>query len=82
MIASAVRTPVGSFQSSLAPLTAPQLGTIAIQEAIKRAGIPKDAVDEVYMGNVLQAGEGQAPCRQATLGAGKNVTHYENLPMQ
>lgn len=70
VIASAVRTPIGSFLGSLSPMTAPQLGTVAIQEAIKRAGIPKDAVDEVYMGNVLQASEGQAPCRQATLGAG------------
>ena len=73
VIASAVRTPVGSFLGSLAPMTAPQLGTIAIQEAVKRAGIPKEAVDEVYMGNVLQASEGQAPCRQATLGAGKEL---------
>ena len=72
MIVSAVRTPIGSFLGSLSSVPAPQLGTVAIQEAVKRAGIPKDAVDEVYMGNVLQAAEGQAPCRQATIGAGIN----------
>ena len=65
-----MRTPLGSFLGSLAEVPAPKLGSIAIQEAIKRAGIPKDAVDEVYMGNVLPASVGQAPCRQATLGAG------------
>lgn len=51
-------------------LPAPKLGAIAIQAAIERAGIPKESVQEVYMGNVCQAGEGQAPCRQATLFAG------------
>ncbi|WAR06863.1 THILA-like protein [Mya arenaria] len=70
VIVSAVRTPVGSFLSRLAPLTAPQLGSIAIKNAVERAGIAPDAVQEVYMGNVLQGMEGQAPCRQATLGAG------------
>ncbi|XP_060603679.1 acetyl-CoA acetyltransferase, mitochondrial-like [Ruditapes philippinarum] len=74
VIASAVRTPVGSFLGSLAPLPATRLGSIAIQAAIERAGIPKDAVQEVYMGNVLQGMEGQAPCRQATLGAGLPIT--------
>ena len=73
VIASAVRTPIGSFLGSLSSVPAPKLGTVAIQEAVKRAGIPKDAVDEVYMGNVLQAAEGQAPCRQATLGAGNEI---------
>ncbi|XP_062572290.1 acetyl-CoA acetyltransferase B, mitochondrial-like [Saccostrea cucullata] len=70
VIASAVRTPIGSFQSSLSQLKAPQLGSVAIEEAINRAGIKKEDVDEVYMGNVCTAMEGQAPCRQATLGAG------------
>ncbi|KAH3729720.1 acetyl-CoA acetyltransferase B, mitochondrial-like [Dreissena polymorpha] len=74
VIASAVRTPVGSFQGSLSALTAPQLGSVAIKAAVERAGIPGDAVQEVYMGNVLQAMEGQAPCRQATLGAGLPIT--------
>ncbi|XP_033102605.1 acetyl-CoA acetyltransferase, mitochondrial-like [Anneissia japonica] len=70
VIASAVRTPIGSFGGSLASVPAPRLGTIAIQAAIEKAGIAKEQVNEVYMGNVLQAGEGQAPTRQAALGAG------------
>jgi acetyl-CoA C-acetyltransferase len=70
VILSAARTPVGSFQGSLAPLTAPQLGTAAIAGAIERAQILPDSVEQVLMGNVLQAGEGQAPARQAALGAG------------
>lgn len=74
VIVSAVRTPIGSFLGSLAPLPATKLGSIAIQGAIAKAGIPKDAVQEVYMGNVLQGMEGQAPCRQATLGAGLPIT--------
>jgi acetyl-CoA C-acetyltransferase len=69
VIVSAVRTPVGSFLSALSGFTAPQLGSIVIKEAIKRAGIKNDEVDEVIMGNVLTAGEGQAPARQAALGA-------------
>ena len=76
VIASAVRTPIGSFLGGLSSVPAPKLGTVAIQEAVKRAGIPKDAVDEVYMGNVLQAAEGQAPCRQATLGAGNEIMFF------
>lgn len=74
VIVSTVRTPIGSFQSSLAALKAPQLGSIAIKEAVKRAGIQGDDVNEVYMGNVCQAMEGQAPCRQATLGAGLSLS--------
>ncbi len=70
VIVSAVRTPVGSFQGSLASLTAPQLGAIVIKEAIKRAGLDKDQIDEVVMGNVLTAGVGQNPARQATILAG------------
>ncbi|XP_038059007.1 acetyl-CoA acetyltransferase, mitochondrial-like [Patiria miniata] len=70
VIVSAVRTPVGSFRGTLASLSAPRLGTAAIQAAIQKAGIPNEEVKEVYMGNVLQAGEGQAPTRQAALGAG------------
>jgi len=69
VIVSAVRTPVGSFLSALSGFTAPQLGSIVIKEAIKRAGIKNEEVDEVIMGNVLAAGEGQAPARQAALGS-------------
>lgn len=70
VILSAARTPVGSFQGALAPLTAPQLGSAAIAAAIERAQVVPDSVEQVLMGNVLQAGEGQAPARQAALGAG------------
>uniref|UniRef100_A0A8C6Z637 Acetyl-CoA acetyltransferase 1 n=1 Tax=Nothoprocta perdicaria TaxID=30464 RepID=A0A8C6Z637_NOTPE len=70
VIASAVRTPIGSFQGSLSSLPATKLGSIAIKGAIDRAGVPAQEVKEVYMGNVLQAGQGQAPARQALLGAG------------
>uniref|UniRef100_A0A8C4QVZ7 acetyl-CoA C-acetyltransferase n=2 Tax=Eptatretus burgeri TaxID=7764 RepID=A0A8C4QVZ7_EPTBU len=70
VIASTVRTPIGSFRSSLSSLPATQLGSIAIRAAIERAGIDPQEVKEVYMGNVIQAGEGQAPTRQAALGAG------------
>ncbi|KAM8975826.1 acetyl-CoA acetyltransferase, mitochondrial [Pelodytes ibericus] len=74
VIVSAVRTPIGSFQGSLASLPATKLGSIAIKAAVERAGIPADEVKEVYMGNVLQAGQGQAPSRQATLGAGLPIS--------
>uniref|UniRef100_A0A672NJF0 acetyl-CoA C-acetyltransferase n=1 Tax=Sinocyclocheilus grahami TaxID=75366 RepID=A0A672NJF0_SINGR len=70
VIVSAVRTPVGSFRGSLSSVPATKLGSIAIKGAIEKAGIPVEEVKEVYMGNVLQAGEGQAPTRQALLGAG------------
>lgn len=70
VIVSAVRTPIGSFGGSLASFTAPQLGSIAIREAIQRAQLSPDEVEQVIMGNVLTAGVGQAPARQAALGAG------------
>ncbi|MFV8756737.1 thiolase family protein [Nannocystaceae bacterium ST9] len=70
VIASAVRTPIGSFQGALASLTAPKLGAIAIAEALRRAGVEGREVDEVFMGMVLPAGVGQAPARQASKGAG------------
>ncbi len=70
---SAARTPMGSFLGALSSVPAPQLGATAIRGAIERAGLPAEAVDEVFMGNVLQAGLGQAPARQAALGAG--LTH-------
>jgi acetyl-CoA C-acetyltransferase len=70
VIVSAVRTPIGSFQGELSSLSAPQLGAIAIKEAVKRAGIKNEDVSEVIMGCVLPAGIGQAPARQASIFAG------------
>jgi len=70
VILGAARTPIGAFLGGLAPISAPQLGSIAIKCALERAGIKPDQVDEVFMGNVVQAGVGQAPARQASLGAG------------
>ena len=69
-IVSAVRTPMGSFQGKLATVPATRLGAIAIEGALKHAGLEASAVQEVFMGQVLQAGAGQAPARQAALGAG------------
>ena len=73
VIVAAVRTPTGKFLSNLASFTAPQLGAIAIKEAVRRSGISPEAIDEVIMGNVVSAGVGQAPARQATLHAGLPV---------
>lgn len=70
VIVSACRTPIGKFQGGLAGFTAPQLGSLAIAEALTRAKITPDVVEDVIMGNVLQAGLGQNPARQAALGAG------------
>lgn len=70
VILSAARTPIGHFLGGLAAIPAPRLGSIAIAEAIRRAGIDKGDVDEVLMGHVLTAGVGGAPARQATLYAG------------
>lgn len=70
VIVSAVRTAVGSFQGALKDIPATQLGAIVIKEAIERAGIQSDQVSEVIMGNVLQAGLGQNPARQASIHAG------------
>ena len=70
VITAAVRTPIGSFGGALAPFTAPQLGSIVIKEALQRAQVPPEKIDQVIMGNVLTAGVGQAPARQAALGAG------------
>jgi acetyl-CoA C-acetyltransferase len=70
VIVSAVRTPVGSFCGSLGQMTAAELGAIVIKEAIKRAGISPDQVDEVILGNVIQAGQGQNSARQASIKAG------------
>lgn len=67
VIVSAKRTPIGKFMGGLATVSAPRLGAIAIKGALTAAGIKPEQVDEVYMGNVLQAGVGQAPARQAAL---------------
>lgn len=70
VIVSAVRTPMGGLQGDLKSLTAPQLGAAAIRAAVERAGVAADSVDQVLFGCVLPAGLGQAPARQAALGAG------------
>src|SRR5205809_2667848 len=70
VIASAVRTATGKFLSNLASFTAPQLGAIVIKEAVRRSGIAPGAIDEVIMGNVVSAGVGQSPARQAAIHAG------------
>ena len=69
-IVAAARTPIGSFLGSLSSVPATKLGSTAIQGALKMAGLDPKEIEEVYMGNVLQAGMGQAPARQAALGAG------------
>ncbi|KAJ3323540.1 erg10, acetyl-CoA C-acetyltransferase [Blyttiomyces sp. JEL0837] len=74
VVVSAVRTPVGSFQKSLAKLTAPELGAVAIRGAIDRANLKPEDIQEVFMGNVVSAGVGQAPARQAAIKAGCPVT--------
>ncbi len=69
VILSAVRTPIGKFLGALSKVSAPALGSIVVQEAVARAGIAPDEIDEVIIGNVLQGGVGQAPARQAAIGA-------------
>src|SRR3954465_8426626 len=69
-VGGAARTPMAAFQGDFASLTAPQLGSIAIEAAVQRAGLKPEQIDEVVMGCVLPAGLGQAPARQAALGAG------------
>ncbi|MBW7876292.1 MAG: acetyl-CoA C-acetyltransferase [Candidatus Cloacimonetes bacterium] len=70
VIVSACRTALGKFMGTLAPLRASELGAKVIEESLKRAGIPNDSIDEVIMGTVLQAGQGQNPARQAAIYAG------------
>ena len=70
VIVSAVRTPMGAFQGDLKNFAAPELGAAAIRAAVERSGIKPEQIDEVLMGCVLPAGQGQAPARQASLGAG------------
>jgi acetyl-CoA C-acetyltransferase len=69
-ILGAARTPIGRFLGALAPLTAPELGATAVRAAVERSGVPADRVDDVLLGQVVQAGAGQAPARQAMLCAG------------
>ena len=69
-IIAAVRTPIGAFMGGLSTVSATELGSVAIKGALEKSNLPIDLVDEVFMGNVLQAGLGQAPARQAALGAG------------
>jgi len=75
-IVSAVRTPIGSFMGSLSGIPAPKLGSTAIKAAMEKAGVTGDHINEVFMGNVLQANLGQAPARQAAMFAGIS----ENVP--
>ena len=74
VIVSAARTPMGAFQGDLKDFTAPQLGAAAIRAAVERAGVKPEQVQEVIFGNCLFAGQGQAPARQATLGAGLPIS--------
>jgi acetyl-CoA C-acetyltransferase len=70
VVIGTARTAMGGFQGTLSALTAPQLGSAAVKAAVERAGLSPDQVSEVLMGCVLPAGQGQAPARQAALGAG------------
>jgi acetyl-CoA C-acetyltransferase len=70
LIVSAARTPIGKYLGALSDLSAPELGAVAVKEALRRANVPADRVDEVIVGNVVQAGLGQNPARQAALKAG------------
>ena len=67
VIVGAARTPIGKFLGALSSLSAPELGAIAIREALKRSKVPAEDVNEVIMGHVIQGGTGQAPARQAAL---------------
>src|SRR2546427_523695 len=73
VIVGAARTPTGKFLGGLASFTAPQLGALVIKEAVRRSGIAADAIDEVIMGNVVSAGVGQSPARQAAIHSGLPV---------
>ncbi|MEK7248764.1 MAG: acetyl-CoA C-acyltransferase, partial [Chloroflexota bacterium] len=70
VLAGAVRTPIGTFNGAFADTAATQLGAIVIKEALARAGVQPDQVDEIIMGNVLSAGLGMNPARQAAIAAG------------
>ena len=79
VIVSIARTPVGSFGGNMSSFTAPQMGAIAIKAAIERAGIKGEQVNEVYMGNVLSAGIGQAPVTQALIAAGLPDNKHQSI---
>ena len=74
VIASYARTPMGGFQGALSGATSPELGAVAVKAAVERAGVSPDAIERIYMGCVLPAGLGQAPARQAALGAGLPIS--------
>ena len=74
VIASAVRTPIGTFQGAFSGLSAAELGAVAVREAVRRAGAQPEQIERVIMGNVLSAGMGQAPARQAAIKAGLPVS--------
>src|SRR5438094_2131752 len=74
VIISAARTPIGKFLGGLAPLSAPELGAVAIRAALERSRVPADQIEEVIMGNVIQGGVGQAPARQAAIKGGVPVS--------
>lgn len=74
VIVAASRTPVGSINGSLKTLTAPQLGVVALKHALENAKVDPAAVEEIYFGNVVQAGVGQSPARQVALGAGLSTS--------
>ena len=73
VIVAAKRTPIGTFMGGLSNFTGPQLGTFATKGALAAANIQPEDVDEVYLGNVISAGSGQAPCRQVSLGSGMKL---------
>ena len=77
VIVSAVRTPIGSFMGGLSSITAPKLGAAAIKGALEKIQLDPNLVNEVYMGNVVQAGVGQAPARQAAIFAGLSKGEIE-----
>src|SRR4029079_14971635 len=70
VIVGSARTPMGAFMGELKALSAPELGAVAVRAAVERAGVQPQEVEEAILGNVLPAGQGQAPARQAVLGAG------------
>lgn len=74
VLVSYARTPIGRFLGGLSPLSAPELGAVAIRAALERSGVDPEAVDEVIMGHVVQGGAGQAPARQAAIAAGVPAT--------
>jgi acetyl-CoA C-acetyltransferase len=78
VILSAARTPIGKFQGSLSSVPATQLGAIAVRAAVERAGIDPGDIEEVIMGNVVQAGEGQAPARQSGILGGSQHGQREH----